>query len=211
MEDEEDDFAKLDENEENWVEEPYVELEAIAFMESDLLASSEETVSNAAVFEALHLEPVIVEADDSLDEGLDNGCLSVRAASQTLVDISQAVAATGKHVSSFRKIVHYFSKRSKAKDKLISLQDVSAPLTVISDVATRWNSTHHMICRLLELRPTLQAFPEFLLTAKGREEFSDAEITRPTGEMWFYLKCLDRLLVFSGLVAKGLAGDIYQR
>ncbi|KAF4141201.1 hypothetical protein GN958_ATG00844, partial [Phytophthora infestans] len=42
-----------------------------------------------------------------------------------------------------------------------------------------------------------------------REEFSDAEITRPTEERWCYLPCLDRLLVIFELVAKVLSGETY--
>lgn len=123
--------------------------------------------------------------------------------------MKQAMSETRMNVSSFRKIVHYFNKSSIGKDKLKSLQNVAVPLTVISDVATRWNSTHHMIQRLLQLRPSIQSFMEFILTAKVKEEFSDASIVRTTGEMWFSIQCLDKLLVVFELVTKTLSGGTY--
>ncbi|OWZ16914.1 Zinc finger BED domain-containing hypothetical protein [Phytophthora megakarya] len=91
----------------------------------------------------------------------------------------------------------------KSSPPLKASQNVPQPVTVITDVTARWNSTHHMLRRLLELRPALQ---DFLV---GREEFNDVMIARPTGEMWFSIQCLDRLLVSFNGMTKLLSGEKY--
>ncbi|EGZ06815.1 hypothetical protein PHYSODRAFT_529669 [Phytophthora sojae] len=66
-----------------------------------------------------------------------------------------------------------------------------------------------MLRRLLELRPALQNFLEYIQTSVGKEEFSDVKIARPTGEMWFHIQCLDKLLVsFDGMTTL-LSGETY--
>ncbi|OWZ01215.1 Transforming growth factor-beta receptor type I [Phytophthora megakarya] len=90
------------------------------------------------------------------------------------------MAEIRKHVSSFRKIVAYFNKSAEGKDKLKELQQAPVPLTVIADVAMRWNSTHQMLRRLLGLRPVLQEFFVYVQMTTGKEEFSDLKLARPT-------------------------------
>ncbi|KAF4042364.1 hypothetical protein GN244_ATG05356 [Phytophthora infestans] len=53
-----------------------------------LRSPASASVNNAAAFEALQPETVIVEADDSFDEAFVNGCLNVRVASQPLADMN---------------------------------------------------------------------------------------------------------------------------
>ncbi|CEG38084.1 Ribonuclease H-like domain [Plasmopara halstedii] len=147
-------LAEPDETDEQWVEDPEAELEAIGELEDELgLISLEVTSSVESVAESVDLE-----TDDCMDEGLLDGCLSASAAVGLMDAMKKAMSETRKHVASFRKIVTFFNKSAKGKAKLKELQKVPLPLTVIADVATRWNSTHQMIERLLFLRPILQEF-----------------------------------------------------
>ncbi|KAF4031496.1 hypothetical protein GN244_ATG16664 [Phytophthora infestans] len=203
-----DELAEVDDGEEHWVEDLSMELEAIAFLENELVGLETYVAANSVRQEALGVEMLDV-ADDSLDEGLLNGCMSANAAKTILKAMKQAMCESRKDISSFRKMVTYFNKSSKGKGKLKSLQNLAIPLTVIKDVATRWNSTHHMIRRLLQLRPAIQDFFAYMQTSKGKEDFSDAKLARPTSEMWFHLQCLDKLLVHFELVTKTLSGDTY--
>ncbi|KAF4144886.1 hypothetical protein GN958_ATG05904 [Phytophthora infestans] len=175
-----DELAEVDDGEEHWVEDPSRELEAIAFLENKLAGLETYVAANSVRQEALGVEMLDV-ADDSVDEGLLNGCMSTNAAKTILKAMKQAMCESRKDISSFRKMVTYFNKSSKGKGKLKSLQNLAIPLTVIKDVATRWNSTHHMIRRLLQLRPAIQDF----------------------------FCCLDKLLVHFELVTKTLSGDTY--
>ncbi|OWZ18264.1 Zinc finger protein [Phytophthora megakarya] len=113
------------------------------------------------------------------------------------------------HVTSFRKLVTFFNNSIKGKSRLKASQKVPLPVTVITDVTARWNSTHHMLRRRLELCPTLQDFLEYIQTSVGREEFIDVMIARPTGEMWFSIQCLDRHLVSFNGMTKLLSGEKY--
>ncbi|POM68350.1 Zinc finger protein [Phytophthora palmivora] len=63
--------------------------------------------------------------------------------------------------------------------------------------------------RLLELRPVLQFILEYIQWSVGIEEFSDIKIARPTGEMWFHIQCLGKLLVNFDGMTKLLSGEIY--
>lgn len=58
-----------------------------------------------------------------------------------------------------------------------------------------------MIRRILELRPALQDFLEYIQTSVGKEEFSDVKI-----DIWFHMQCLDRLLVSFDGMTKLLSG-----
>lgn len=46
-------------------------------------------------------------------------------------------------------------------------------------------------------------------TFSGREEFSDLTIARPTGEMWFHIQCLEKLLVSFDGMTKLISGESY--
>ncbi|OWZ06132.1 hypothetical protein PHMEG_00021659 [Phytophthora megakarya] len=98
---------------------------------------------------------------------------------------------------------------AKGKDKLKALQTDAKPLTVINYVTTRWNSTHQMIRRLIVLKPVVLKFLEFIRTSRGKEDFSDVNMARPTGEMWFTIECLDKLLVSFNGMTEVLSGDSY--
>lgn len=201
------DMAEPEPGEERWVEDPVVEVQTIEQLEQELeqLALRSSPTSDVPSND----ESVDLLTDDSLDEGLLDSCLSARAVTQIMNAMKKAMNETRKHVTSFRKIVTFFNKSAKGKSRLKALQKVSQPLTVIADVATRWNSTHHMLRRLLELRPALQNFLEYIQTSVGKEEFSDVKIARPTGEMWFHIQCLDKLLVsFDGMTTL-LSGETY--
>ncbi|KAE9064175.1 hypothetical protein PF010_g28712 [Phytophthora fragariae] len=199
------DVAEPEADGEQWEEDPTIEIQAIDDVERELESTS---LSGSASIE-FDAESFDLETDDCLDEGMLDGCLSERAAARIMDVMKQAMAETRKHVASFRKIVTYFNKSAKAKAKLKVLQDVPVPVTVIADVATRWNSTHQMIRRLLQLRPALQRFMAYVQTSSGREEFSDVTIARPTGEMWFHIQCLEKLLVSFDGMTKLISGESY--
>ncbi|GMF62881.1 unnamed protein product [Phytophthora fragariaefolia] len=205
-----DDIAELEEGDEEWVEDIDAELDAIASLESELDGVRVPNAGEVHRSVDLAAESMVnLEADDALDEGLLDGCLSLTAASRLTNAMKSAMATARDHVASFRKIVHYFRTSAKGKALLKALQKDTVALTVINDVATRWNSTHPMIRRLLVLRPTLLKFLEYITTSRGKEDFSDVNLVRPTGEMWFTIECLDKLLVgFDGMTTV-LSGDSY--
>jgi hypothetical protein len=66
-----------------------------------------------------------------------------------------------------------------------------------------------MVRRLIQLRPALNKFFTHIGTISGKVEFSDIKLTRPTGEMWFTIQCLEKLLIpFEGMT-KALTGEKY--
>ncbi|KAG3102690.1 hypothetical protein PI124_g21944 [Phytophthora idaei] len=199
------DVAEPEEGEEQWEEDPAIELQAIDELERML----EDTSLDNTVSLGSDDESVDLETDDCLDEGLLDGCLSDHTAKKIMDAMKQAMSTTRKHVASFRRIVTYFNKSAKGKAKLKASQNVPVPLTVIADVATRWNSTHQMLRRLLQLRPTIHDFLAYIQTSSGKEEFSDVKMAKPTGEMWFHIQCLEKLLVkFEGMTTL-LSGEAY--
>ncbi|KAF4145950.1 putative zinc finger bed domain-containing protein 1-like [Phytophthora infestans] len=85
-----DELAEVDDGEEHWVEDPSMELEAIAFLENELVGLETYVAANSVRQEALGVEMLDV-ADDSLDEGLLNGCMSANAAKTILKAMKQAM------------------------------------------------------------------------------------------------------------------------
>ncbi|KAJ4927019.1 hypothetical protein JOQ06_014759 [Pogonophryne albipinna] len=58
-----------------------------------------------------------------------------------------------------RKLVGYFRSSTLAKEKLVSVQrQLGRPtLKLLQEVETRWNSTYHMLQRLVDLREPVGA------------------------------------------------------
>ncbi|KAF4131092.1 hAT family C-terminal dimerization region [Phytophthora infestans] len=92
-----DELAEVDDGEEHWVEDPSMELEAIAFLENELVGLETYVAANSVRQEALGVEMLDV-ADDSLDEGLLNGCMSANAAKTILKAMKQAMLLKRMHL-----------------------------------------------------------------------------------------------------------------
>lgn len=60
-------------------------------------------------------------------------------------------------ISQVKTIVTYFKQSTTAADELRKSQNNNAPLRLIQDVATRWNSTFYMLERFLELIDTVSS------------------------------------------------------
>ena len=86
--------------------------------------------------------------------------------------VVKALFETRRTVQRFRKLANYFSRSTKAKDKLDTIQiqafnrntrdskerSTFTPKRVSTDCLNRWNSTYAMLDRMLFLRTHLEAF-----------------------------------------------------
>ncbi|KAG6956334.1 hypothetical protein JG688_00011468 [Phytophthora aleatoria] len=75
-------------------------------------------------------------------------------------------------------------------------------LHLITDCATRWNSTHAMLVRMLEIRTALDYFFEYV---GSTGEFADSTAAQPTAEQWFTIRCLVLLLEPFARATNGLS------
>ena len=123
-------------------------------------------------------------------------------------DIKEAFLYMRTTIAKFRKIVMYFHHSTKGNDKFKSLQE-GKPNILVYDVCTRWNSTLLMISRLLELKQSIDNFFDYASTSAGRTEFSDLRIQQPSEEMWFDLKCFERVLKYFEEMTRILSAEKY--
>jgi len=116
----------------------------------------------------------------------------IRCACHVINLIVQSALNAGEITNSIEKL-RYFCKKIHASSKLkeqlkeqTKLFD-EKPVNVILDVETRWNSTHAMIARALELKKTLTSLSSKLVNNK------EADFDVLNEDDW---KCAEKILLF---------------
>lgn len=85
-----------------------------------------------------------------------------------------------------------------------------SPRMIPVDVATRWNSTLHMIKVALKLRIHLDAFCSYVYTEEGRSAFANcSKIVQISHEQWFILQNVCKVLDPFHLAINILSGEKY--
>jgi hypothetical protein len=125
-------------------------------------------------------------------------------------DEKQQTVALAARIEALRDIVKYFGRSSKGVSKLISYPPSNAaPLKLVTDVVTRWNSTCNMLKRLLTLKGCLEEFILFAYSKEGRKEFGDFDKKKPRPDDWFIVECLLKVLSPFEAASSLLSGDKY--
>ncbi|XP_040261635.1 E3 SUMO-protein ligase ZBED1-like [Bufo bufo] len=125
-----------------------------------------------------------------------HGWASVRCAGHTLNLVVQSALknhqAISKCVACVRCLVEHFKKSELACTKLKEKQQqMGTPQhMLVHDVSTRWNSTYHMIARLLEQRwPVTAALSDPEVTPRGKHHYLDLK-----PEQWSLIEELTQAL-----------------
>jgi hypothetical protein len=119
-------------------------------------------------------------------------------------DMGATFGDNSESVQKARDLVGFFNKSSQAVEKLKKKQELldscpGRPLTVVTDVCTRWWSTHAMIERLLHLKPAIDAMvADNQVGAYGLEQRD-----------WAILKDVMQVLAPFKFCQKQLEGDKY--
>jgi hypothetical protein len=113
--------------------------------------------------------------------------LTVKSLFQTNVDI----------LAKCRKLVSHFSHSNKEYESLIKIQELrrpgKVPISYVGDMAVRWNSTHKMLKRILELRQTVHALTQSTKDSTGECSLSLLSVL-PSEEDYSKIAILVRLL-----------------
>uniref|UniRef100_UPI003AAD97D9 E3 SUMO-protein ligase ZBED1-like n=1 Tax=Centroberyx gerrardi TaxID=166262 RepID=UPI003AAD97D9 len=125
-----------------------------------------------------------------------HGWASVRCAGHTLNLVVQSALknhqAISKCVAAARCLVEHFKKSELACTKLKDKQQqMGTPQhMLVQDVSTRWNSTYHMLSRLLEQRwPVTAALSDPAVTLRGKHHYLDLK-----PEQWNLIEELSQAL-----------------
>ncbi|XP_077065670.1 E3 SUMO-protein ligase ZBED1-like [Siphateles boraxobius] len=140
-----------------------------------------------------------------------HGCASVRCAGHTLNLAVQSTLKNNKTIASCvgsaRCLVEHFKKSELACTKLKEKQHQMGkpPLMLLQDVSTRWNSTYHMLSRLLEQRwPVTAALSDPAVNPRGKHHYLDLK-----PEQWHISEELTQVLgPFEG-ATEFLSGEKY--
>ena len=131
------------------------------------------------------------EDDDDVDDMYDD-CFSKFYVEHDIMTKIRSI------VDEVRKLTSFIKNSSKTIEiiKKLQLRMGEKVLRVQHDVPTRWNSTLHMINRIIKLHDPINEFLSFYKSASGRKEFkgNKTELSDLTDEKWAILKGLSYLL-----------------
>ena len=178
----------------------------------------------------LHLivGPLFVQKKNSTDEestsdnceDIDDNLLDdiVDYDEEELVDVlnnftdenyKESVKKLNKVVTDFRKVAKYIRKSTIAKEKLDKIQNTNGPVSVDLDVRTRWNSTLHMLQKLLQMRTPLCIFLQYLKSPEGKREFNHKKLPTIRDEDWALIEGICIILGIFAKATAALGGEKY--
>ena len=164
------------------------------------------------------------ENDDNYDIGVDNDVVSFNDdKSEDLLSDIDFVCNVWKTVSDIRKIAVYIKNSTMAKEKLqlfeaaartgrsdVATNDANSPLlTLVLDVATRWNSAYDMLTKMWRHKDSITSFLNFLKTAAGKSEFGRKKLPTLSEMQWASMEGLCVLLKPFYELTKVLSGEKY--
>lgn len=156
------------------------------------------------------------------DIGIDDDVVSFDDDCESEDPLSDAdfVVNVRKTVSDIRKIASYIKNSTMAKEKLqlfeaasrgrsdVATNDAdSSLLTMVLDVATRWNSAYDMLTKMLRHKDSIISFLNFLKTAAGRSEFGQKKLPTLCAMQWASIEGLCILLKPFYELTKILSGE----
>ena len=100
-------------------------------------------------------------------------------------------------VKHLKKICSNIKNQQNVKSDFKLLQsDLGFPFNVKLDVRTRWNSTYHMMCRVVSLMEPFGSFLTYYNSAAGRKEFaaSKMKLNMIDESLWAIIEGLMELL-----------------
>ena len=120
--------------------------------------------TNETTLKEEFLDDIVDYDDGELEEALNNFDKNYKA----------RVKHVAKVVGNFRKVAKCIRKSTIAKEKIENIQHTNnrTKISVEIDVPTRWNSTLHMLQKLVRLKTSLCFFLQYLKTSEGKREFN---------------------------------------
>jgi len=114
--------------------------------------------------------------------------------------VQEAIKTQSNLIDTVKTIVGHFRRSSNANHQLMLYQENSGatPKKLLQDVATRWNSTFHMLNRFVELETTVKATVAII----------DADLHILTPEEWKICKELCLVLKPFDEVTKIISGEL---
>lgn len=115
--------------------------------------------------------------------------------------VQEGLKSQSNLIGIIKSIVGHFKRNSNSNHKLMMYQQNSGenPKELLQDVATRWNSTYHMLSRFVELENSLKATIAII----------NADLCTLTSEEWKICKELCLVLKPFDEVTKSVSGENY--
>ena len=121
----------------------------------------------------------------------------------------ESVKKLNKVVTDFRKVAKYIRKSTIAKEKLDTIQNTNDPVSVDLDVKTRWNSTLHMLQKLMRMKTSLCIFMQYLKLPDGKREFNHKKLPTIGEKDWALIEGICIILGIFAKATEALSGEKY--
>jgi hypothetical protein len=154
------------------------------------------------------------EDEDLLDDTVDYDDEELADVLSNFTDerYKENVKKLNKVVTDFRNIAKYIRKSTIATEKVGNIEKTNGNKSSVSldlDVRTRWNSTLHMLQKLVRMKTSLCIFMHYLKSPEGKHEFNYKKLPTMLEEDWALIEGTCIVLGIFAKATEALSAEKY--